>query len=103
MRETIADLSEEMKAEKIQTRVTASNADCIIIRTYWKNNAVVTNVGEDVNLVAILITITPSAKKISFIKPATPNLETSFFRSRELKISLCCRKAGINCIILCNS
>lgn len=87
-------LTEKMQAEEIETRVAVSDADCTIIRTAIEkaaNNSVTAVVGEDVDLIVLLMALTPSAKEIFFVKPGRGKMETRIFSSQELqKLSFCC-------------
>lgn len=77
----IAILSEKMRNEGYTIKQAVDDADSLIIQTTYQ----VTVVGEDVDLLILLIALAPAERKIYFINPRRGNVEEKMYCSRELQ------------------
>lgn len=80
-------LSQQMEAESIETVVAVSDADRIIVQCAIQKSTTqpIAIVGEDVDLVVLLMALTPAEKEIFYIKPGRGNVETKTFSSQLLQ------------------
>lgn len=81
-------LSEKMRAAGIETTVATGDADGTIVRCGLDKAAVhptVVIVGEDVDLIVLLIGLAPQSINMYFMKPGRGNVENKLFSVRQLQ------------------
>lgn len=81
-------LTQKMAASGIETKVATGDADTTIVRCGIEksaSNPIVAVIGEDVDLVVLLIALTPPNTNIYFLKPSRGKVETKIFSTQQLQ------------------
>ncbi|GBN63404.1 hypothetical protein AVEN_120458-1 [Araneus ventricosus] len=80
-----------MASKGIETRVAAGDADTYIVRSGLEkatSHPVVAIIGQEVDLVVLLIALAPTESNIYFIKPGKGKVEAKLFLTRKLQKEL---------------
>ncbi|GBN82116.1 hypothetical protein AVEN_224052-1 [Araneus ventricosus] len=79
-------LRQKMTSKGIETRVAKGDADTYIVRCgLEKVTPTVAIIGEDVNLIMILIALAPAESDIYFMKHGKGKVEAEIFSTRKLQ------------------
>ncbi|GBN80368.1 hypothetical protein AVEN_190500-1 [Araneus ventricosus] len=84
-------LRQKMTSKGIQTRVAKGDADSYIVRCLLEkatSHPTVAIIGEDVDLIVILIASAPPESDIYFMKPGKGKVEAKIFSTRNLQKEL---------------
>lgn len=85
----ITMLAEKMTNEGYMTKQAVDDADSLIIQTAIEMSSAhhVTVIGEDVDLLILLVALAPVGRNIHFVKPGKGNVERKTFSSRDLQVT----------------
>ncbi|GBN57077.1 hypothetical protein AVEN_244561-1 [Araneus ventricosus] len=86
-------LRQKMTSKGIETRVAKGDADTYIVRCGLEkatSHPTVAIIGEDVDLMMILIVLAPAESDIYFMKPGKGKFEAKIFSTRKLKRTFFC-------------
>ncbi|GBN03383.1 hypothetical protein AVEN_6112-1 [Araneus ventricosus] len=81
-------LRQKMTSKGIETRVAKGDADTYIVRCGLEkptSHPTVAIIGEDVDLIVILIALAPAESDMYFMKPGKGKVEAKIFSTRKLQ------------------
>lgn len=79
-------LSAKIRENSINVLQAPDDADCLIVNTaisYAEKDQPVFIVGEDVDLIVLMIALTPAEKNVHFLKPGKGKKKNSFYSSMK--------------------